>query len=167
VGAASAGRLALGRMAIDGEGEGIAACAARFLEPDPRVRLGLLLGRNRVASSCVDLSDGLGDAVRQLATASGVGAEIDRDALPIPDAARRWFEDREGLDALEAAVSGGEDYELLFTVPARRRRALTAVLRLAGGLPCTRIGTITADRGLWVASGGSRTPLPRGFAHFR
>jgi thiamine-monophosphate kinase len=172
VGAAAAGRLArrswaAGAESDDARDEGLAACAARFLQPDPRVRLGLLLGRNGVASSCVDLSDGLADAVQQVAAGSQVGAEIDGDAVPVPDAARRWFEDREGLDPLEAAVSGGEDYELLFTVPARRQRALAAVLRLAAGLPCTRIGTIIADRRLVVTRQGVRTPLARGFAHFR
>jgi thiamine-monophosphate kinase len=178
VGAAYAGFLARRRRAAAGSGaapadgstdEGLdmAVCEERFLLPDPRVRLGLLLGRNRVASSCVDLSDGLNDAVDQVARASGVGAEIDADAVPVPEQARRWFESREGLDGLEAAMSGGEDYELLFTVPAKRRRALTAVTRLVSGLPCTRIGTITADRRLVVARGSSRAPLPPGFAHFR
>jgi len=115
----------------------------------------------------VDLSDGLGDAVRQVTGASGVGAEIDGDAIPVPEAARRWFEEQEGLDALEAAVSGGEDYELLFTVPARRRRALASVLPLTGGLPCTRIGTITADRSLVLTRRGAKAALPAGFTHFR
>lgn len=146
---------------------GLDECAARFLLPDPRVRLGLLLGRNRVASSCVDLSDGLGDAVRQVTGASGVGAEIDGDAIPVPEAASRWFEEQEGLDGLAAAVSGGEDYELLFTVPARRRRALASVLPLTGGLPCTRIGTITADRSLVLTRRGAKAALPAGFTHFR
>jgi thiamine-monophosphate kinase len=172
VGAAAAGRFARrsgagGADAREAGGEGLAACEARFLQPDPRVRLGLLLGRTAVASSCVDLSDGFADAVRQVAAGSQVGAEIDGDAVPIPDAARRWFEERERLDAFEAAVSGGEDYELLFTVPARRQRALTAVLRLAGGLACTRVGTVTADRTLVVVRRGARTPLAGGFAHFR
>jgi thiamine-monophosphate kinase len=172
VGAASAGRVALLRSAAGAApagdvNDGMAECAARFLEPDPRVRLGLLLGRNTVASACIDLSDGLADGVRQVAAASGVGAEIDGDAVPVPDAARRWFGEHEGVDPLDAAMSGGEDYELLFTVPARRRRALTAVLRLAGGLPCTRIGAVTADRRLVVTRRGARTPLAGGFAHFR
>jgi thiamine-monophosphate kinase len=176
VGAGCAGRLARRggagglqappEAAGDAEG-GIAACEARFLRPDPRVRLGVLLGRNQAASACVDLSDGLGDGVRQLATASGVGAEIDGNAIPVPDAARRWFEDREGVDALEAAISGGEDYELLFTVPARRGRAFAAVRSLAGGLPCTRIGTITADRRVALTRRGVKATLPAGFAHFR
>ncbi len=162
VGAACAGRLALRHAA--GEAS---ACVDRFLRPDPRVRLGVLLGRNRAASACVDLSDGLGDGVRQLAASSGVGAEIDGEAIPVPEAARRWFEDREGVDAIDAAVSGGEDYELVFTVPARRRRALAAVLSLAGGVPCTRIGTVTADRRLVLMRRGVPSPLPVGFAHFR
>jgi thiamine-monophosphate kinase len=162
VGEACAGRLAR-RLGADES----AACVDRFLRPDPRVRLGVLLGRNRVASACVDLSDGLGDGVRQLAASSGVGAEIDGEAIPVPEAARRWFEDREGVDAIDAAVSGGEDYELVFTVPARRQRALAAALRLARGVPCTRIGTVTADRRLVLTRRGVTSPLPEGFAHFR
>ena len=162
VGAACAGRLAL-RLAA----EEAPACVDRFLRPDPRVRIGGLLGRNRVASACVDLSDGLGDGVRQLAASSGVGAVVDGEAIPVPEAARRWFEDREGVDAIAAAVSGGEDYELVFTVPARRQRALATVLRLAGGVPCTRIGTVTADRRLVLTRQGVAVPLPGGFAHFR
>jgi thiamine-monophosphate kinase len=164
---AAAGGDAGGAGAATDEGGEMADCAARFLRPDPRIRLGLLLGRNRVASSCVDLSDGLADAVEQVARASGVGAKLDGEAIPVPDAARRWFEGREGRDSLEAALTGGEDYELLFTVPARRRRALASVTRLVSGVPCTRIGTITADRRLVVTRQGSTGALPAGFAHFR
>jgi thiamine-monophosphate kinase len=164
---AAGGGDAAGPGGSTGEGGEMVDCAARFLQPDPRVRLGLLLGRNRVASSCVDLSDGLSDGVEQIARASGVGARIDGDQVPVPDAARRWFEREEGRDGLEAALTGGEDYELLFTVPARRRRALASVTRLFSGVPCTRIGTITADRRLVVTRQGSTVALPAGFAHFR
>ena len=178
VGAAYAGFLASRQAALAAAPAGgggapaaealdMAACVERFLRPDPRVRLGLLLGRNQVASACVDLSDGLSDAVQQIARASGVGAEIDGDAVPVAGEARRWFVEREGRDAIEAALAGGEDYELLFTVPARERRALASVTRLVSGVPCTRIGTITADRRLVVLRRGERTPLPAGFAHFR
>ena len=178
VGAAYAGFLASRQAAVMAgaagggggaavPGEDMAASVERFLRPDPRVRLGLLLGRNQVASAAVDLSDGLSDAVAQLAGASGVGAEIDGDAVPVPDEARRWFAGQQDRDPLEAALSGGEDYELLFTVPARKRRALGSVLRLVSGVPCTRIGRITADRRLVVWRRGERTPLPAGFAHFR
>ena len=165
VGAAYAGFLASRAPAAEPVDAG--ECLERFLRPDPRVRLGLLLARNRVASACVDLSDGLADAVSQVARASGVGAEIDGDAVPVPDAARRIIEGHETRDPLDAAMTGGEDYELLFTVPARRRRALGAVTRLLQGLPCTRVGTITADRRLVVGRQGAARPLPAGFAHFR
>jgi thiamine monophosphate kinase len=56
---------------------------------------------------------------------------------------------------------------LLFTVPGRRQRALSAVLKRAEGLPCTRIGTVTADRSLTVIRRGARAPIASGFAHFR
>src|SRR5690606_25392128 len=55
----------------------VADCVTRHRRPEPRTRLGRLLGRNRAASACMDLSDGLADAVRQIATASGTGARID------------------------------------------------------------------------------------------
>jgi thiamine-monophosphate kinase len=96
----------------------MAACEAAFLEPQPRVRLGTLLGRNRAASACVDLSDGLADGLHQLADASGVGIEVDGSAMPVSDDARQWFEAR-GQDAVIAALTGGDDYELLFTVRPR------------------------------------------------
>ena len=173
IGSASAGLQALtaGAPAI-GAGEAgddatpVAACVARFLRPSPRVRLGLLLGRNRVASACVDLSDGLGDGLRQLAEASDVGLSIDADAVPIASGAREWFGAR-GFDPVDAAFSGGEDYELLFTVPRRRRRAFEAVLRLARGVRCTRIGEVTPGPGINLRRASGPVPLPHGFAHFR
>jgi thiamine-monophosphate kinase len=142
------------------------SCRQRFLMPEPRMRLGQLLGRNGVVSSCVDLSDGLADAVRQVALASGVGAIIEADALPVPDVVRTVLGGR-GNGWLEAAMAGGEDYELLFTASSRRRRKLQGVLRHAHGLACTRIGRVTANRRLVVRRNGTDAALPGGFAHFR
>jgi thiamine-monophosphate kinase len=164
IGAAYAGFLSLRSGASDAA---LAACRERFLCPAPRVRMGLLLGRDRVASACMDASDGLADAVRQLAAASGVGMAIEADAVPVPDAARDWLAGHEGLDAFDAAIAGGEDYELVFTVPGRRRRSLEAALRKADGVPCTRIGVVTTGRSLAVRRGGATGPLPAGFMHFR
>src|SRR6185369_755187 len=65
------------------EGVGVPGRAeARYLRPAPRVRAGILLGRNRAASSCMDLSDGLADAARQICDASGVGITLDAASLP-------------------------------------------------------------------------------------
>jgi len=142
-------------------------CAQRYLRPEPRVRLGMLLGRNRAARACIDLSDGLADAVRQLGQASGVGAVVDASAVPVEPAARVWFE-RQGLDPLVAALEGGEDYELLLAVPRARvfQGRLRGVRRLIGDLPLTRIGEVTASADLVLRRNGTDHPLPRGYEHF-
>jgi len=168
VGAARAGLLSLHgahNVAGPAEGDGLDEVRARFLVPEPRVRLGLLLARNRVASACMDLSDGLADAVRGVAAAGRVGAIVEAEALPIPGAARRIFEVA-GLDSIEAALEGGEDYELLFTVPRRHRRALTAVLALVPDVACTRIGHVTAERRIVLRREGVERALPAGYSHF-
>ena len=59
----------------------------RYRRPEPRTRFGMMLGRNRAARACIDLSDGLADGVRQIGEASGLGAIIDADALPIEEGA--------------------------------------------------------------------------------
>lgn len=97
--------------------------AARFLYPDPRVRLGSVLAASRAARACVDLSDGLADAVHQMASASGVGAIVEGARLPIDGGVRKWFEEA-GRDPVVSALRGGEDYELLFAWPPRRDRLL-------------------------------------------
>jgi thiamine-monophosphate kinase len=140
-----------------------------FLYPDPRLALGVHLSRNRAASACMDLSDGLADGLRQVAEASGVGMIIDTAALPIEPAARAFFAAR-GLDAVTQALTGGDDYELLFAVRPRTQRRLTAASRRSG-VTLTRIGRCTAERGVTLRgedeSAIDLDDLPRGFAHFR
>lgn len=141
------------------------ACVQRHRRPEPRIRAGMLLGRTRAASACMDLSDGLADAVRQIAEASGTGASVDADALPIDPAARAWFTGR-GLDPVLSALTGGDDYELLFTVSPRRRGRFRGVERLVRGLPLIRIGELTAAPGIHLIQGGTARPMPEGFTHF-
>lgn len=140
--------------------------AARFLYPDPRVRLGSVLAASRAARACVDLSDGLADAVHQMASASGVGAIVEGARLPIDGGVRKWFEEA-GRDPVVSALRGGEDYELLFAWPPRRDRLLQAVARQVSGLRLTRIGTITREPGVVLRRDGREEALPQGFAHFR
>jgi thiamine-monophosphate kinase len=141
-------------------------CVQRYLHPDPRVRAGLLIGRNRAASSCMDLSDGLADAVRQVSAASGVGIAIDAAALPISAGARQWHE-RAGSDPVDTALAGGDDYELLFTVRPAHRGRFRAVRHQAGDLPITRIGVVTKDPDLVVRDSNGTRVLPQGYEHFR
>jgi thiamine-monophosphate kinase len=143
----------------------VESCIRRYLYPEPRVRMGLLLGRNRAATACMDLSDGLADAVGQLAAASGVGATIDAAALPIDPAARAWFETR-AADPVHESMTGGDDYELLIAVRPRTLGRLLAAKR-HGQADLTRIGICTADRATLVRQNGADRPLPRGFSHFR
>jgi thiamine-monophosphate kinase len=174
VGAAAAGLewcrangLEASRERAQADGADLADATARFLYPDPRMRLGWLLARNRVATACMDLSDGLADAVQQVATSSGLGAKIHAERVPVPAAAARWFA-RDGRDPVVAAITGGEDYELLFTVPGRRRRLIEALGRGLSGVPLTAIGVITRGPEIVLArEGRPDEALPRGYSHFR
>jgi thiamine-monophosphate kinase len=140
-----------------------------FLRPEPRLRLGIHLGRNGAASACMDLSDGLADGFQQIGDASGVGMTIDADALPIDAGARAFFVAR-GQDPVVEALRGGDDYELLIAVRPRTERRLTAAMR-RGDVMLTRVGRCTAGRGITLRSAGAAPidagALPHGFSHFR
>lgn len=141
-------------------------CVARQKTPAPRVRLGVAMGRARAARAAMDLSDGLADAVRQVAAASGCGARLDAGALPIEPGAAAWWQSL-GVDPVMAAVAGGEDYELLFAVPKKGGGRLRNVRRHVAEPALTRIGVLTKDPGeLVVERGGRDEPLPQGYSHF-
>ena len=167
VGDAAVGLMSLRERADGGEADtSVGPCEERYVRPEPRVRAGRVLAGNRIASACMDLSDGLADAVRQLADASEVGMTLDADALPMTDAMRRWHEDR-GRDAANAALDGGDDYELLFTVRPDHERRLRPLRAALGDVPLTRIGVVSRERRLVLRSAAGDRPLPEGFEHFR
>jgi thiamine-monophosphate kinase len=139
---------------------------ARFEYPEPRCELGSAL--RSVASACIDISDGLGGDLVKLAVASGVSAEIETNALPL-SAALRAAVDR--TKAEEFALTGGDDYELCFTVPPTRFAQLAELARThACGV--TRIGTVVAkvareQSTLSLRNGPTVTQFShRGFDHF-
>jgi thiamine-monophosphate kinase len=141
-------------------------CVARHKRPEPRVRLGIAMGRARAARAAMDLSDGLADAVHQVAVASGVGVRVDATALPIDDGAREWWKSR-GVDAATAAIVGGDDYELLFAVPARGIGRLRSVRRQVADPVLTKIGVFTKDAHERVLlRDGKEDVIPQGFEHF-
>jgi thiamine-monophosphate kinase len=162
IGSAAAG---LGMLRAGLDSDAVPSCVDRYLFPEPRIRMGLLIGRNRAATACIDLSDGLAEGVRQLAEQSGVGARLCAAAIPVETAARRWFE-RGGGDPIEQAVAGGDDYELLIAVRPRLQNRLTAA-RDRGDVSVTRIGACTSERHVVLDRGGMIGQLPRGYAHFR
>ncbi len=138
------------------------ALIARLNRPLPRVAQGLVL-RGR-ASACIDVSDGLVADLGHLCEASGVGAEIDVDALPASPALLHLF-DAEARRAFQ--LGGGDDYELCFTAPAAAAPVLLGDLARSGcGATC--IGRIVAGSGVRVhdARGVPIAPPRRGFEHF-
>jgi len=141
-----------------------AACVARYTSPVPRLREAWAMARDGAARAAIDLSDGLADAVRQLAAASGTGARIDAATLPIEPGARRWSATR-GLDPVAAAVAASDDYELLFAVGPKAGGRLRAA-RASFATPLTRIGVLTTAPALLLVADGAESALPTGFEHF-
>jgi thiamine-monophosphate kinase len=134
----------------------------RFLFPTPRCEIGVAL--RGLASACIDVSDGLGGDLEKLCAASGCGAEIDAAALPVSEA---LFGAVGRETAREYSLTGGEDYELLFTVPLARLGAMNHAIERGLG-PVTRIGNLVAGKGVRVfARGGVMQFSGSGFDHFR
>jgi thiamine-monophosphate kinase len=128
------------------------------LWPEPRVAVGQALLRRRLASAAIDLSDGLSTDLAHLCRESGVGAVIDVAALPIHPLALGATE-----RALELALNGGEDYELLFTAPAAVRMP-----RSVAGVRITCIGRLVSGKAISLIDwDGRRQALkPGGWEHF-
>jgi thiamine-monophosphate kinase len=115
----------------------------------------------------MDVSDGLAADVAHLCEASGVGARIEAELLPIrPEVAT--IATLAGRAPQDLALFGGEDYELIFTVPADRAVTLAHELFVATGVKGTAIGTICEGSALTLSSQGNLSPLQaRGWDHLR
>jgi thiamine-monophosphate kinase len=139
-----------------------AALLARLHRPEPRVSAGLAL--RGTASACIDISDGLLADLGHVCAASGVGAELDADALPRSSVLIANF----SVGACrQFALTGGDDYELCFTVPPAREARVVAALAVAG-CSAMRIGRIVAGSGVRAvdAQGHDVTPGRSGWEHF-
>jgi len=123
--------------------------------PEPRLAAGPWLRERGLASAMIDLSDGFSTDLSHLCEESGVGAWIPESALPLASTA-----------TLDEALNGGDDYELLFTVPPAKHERIPG--RIAG-VPVRWVGVITETPGMWLVApdNKSRTELnPRGWQHF-
>lgn len=130
----------------------------RQLKPEPQLAIAKLLQQQHLAASMIDLSDGLSSDLAHICRESGVGASIDAGQIPIdPDLAEFFTE----TECFEMAVSGGEDFELLFTSAEKNISAIE-------NLGATAIGTVTANTGIIELNNGSETTVlrPQGFQHF-
>jgi thiamine-monophosphate kinase len=160
------GRLGGPRAAVDAWLAGkrpAPAARARFAHPVPRVAEARWL-RDHGATAMIDVSDGLVGDAGHLAAASGVALEIDGALVPLLEAIPQMSAD--------FALIGGEEYELLVTLPDAAHAARAAHAADAAefeqrfGLPLTRIGTVKAGSGVTVLRDGQPLPVPGAFSHF-
>jgi thiamine-monophosphate kinase len=131
----------------------------RHFYPEPRIELGRILREKGLVSAMIDISDGLSTDLAHICEESGVGAEIKEELIPRASVGKPARE----VD-LKFALHGGEDYELLFTAPPRKR-----VLSRIAGAPITYIGNIKRERKIFLMN---RNQIgyelqPRGWEHFR
>lgn len=150
--------------------EVLARARQRLERPTPRVALGQAL--RGIASSAMDLSDGLLGDLSHILKASGVGAHIDTHITANLIAEKAYLSGGNGHFGLEfirqCTLAGGDDYELAFTAPPARRGAVAAASQ-ASGTPVTRIGAVLAEPGLQLVDGGGQAVEHRyaSFDHFR
>lgn len=162
------GDAAAGLMLLQGRASADRAAPAQrqalldaFHLPESRVLAALRL--RQLASAAIDISDGLASDLGHIARASGLGAVVNLDALPLSDAFRALIPEQ---DWLTLALGGGDDYELCFTVPSEHTEMLEQQMREAG-TPVACIGQIAAGRGVrWLRDGEPLELSVRGYNHF-
>jgi thiamine-monophosphate kinase len=143
------------------------ALVRRQLFPIPRIREARLLAGRRLATSMIDISDGLSSDLHHLCASGGVGAEIDLARLPLSKALRDYA-NKAGTDPHRYALDGGEEFELLFTVRPSRTGEI-GKLRASGKLRAVMIGEITQKRaGVTLRDLRHRRKrlVARGYEHF-
>jgi len=136
----------------------------RHLRPEPRVGWGIVLGQEKLATSMIDISDGLSSDLNHVCRESQVGALIHSSELPIDPQVVELC-GRRALDPLQLALNGGEDFELLFTVSPD---LVSKLPRRVDGVEITHIGEIIdSTAGVKISEGSRIWDLePSGWKHF-
>jgi thiamine-monophosphate kinase len=163
LGASRAGlEVAQTLLALDPEDAQRALAAHRV--PTPRIAEGSWLGASRHVRAMMDCSDGLSSDLARLARASGVGALLHR--VPVAACATAAAE-RRGIDPVDYALAGGEDFELLLTVDARAFEHLAQRFLARFGRPLERLGVVQADERIAMVKQGREEPVvSTGWDHF-
>jgi thiamine-monophosphate kinase len=136
----------------------------RYRVPQPRVTLAQAVRDH--ATAAMDVSDGLAGDLAKLCAASSVSAAIDAPGVPLSDTAQSLL--ARGAVGIESILSGGDDYEILCTIPENRFEAFEAAARLAG-IPVTSVGTVLAGSAAprFIDAAGAEIVLPRlSYSHF-
>lgn len=156
------GSAGLGLKVLRGERHSIDdEPVCRLLRPEPRVAAGRCLGRH--ATACIDVSDGLAADLGHILDASGVGATLEWERLPLSTAVRDYLAQ---TDDWRLPLVAGDDYELCFTAPAQAQAAIESALSDAR-CPCSVIGRIEQEPGLRLTRDGHTEAFaPLGYDHF-
>jgi thiamine-monophosphate kinase len=155
-------QAAQGKLSL--EMERIIALVEHYRRPMPQTDFATTI--RDLANASVDVSDGLIADLGHIASASGVGLEIDLEVTPLSLAGQAWMEQRVDTQAaLEKLVTGGDDYEIAFTAPASSEEALRREADRRH-IPLTRIGQVVAGKGVAVRYQGQAVTLAKpGFTH--
>ena len=140
----SAAGLEILKKGVRSKGAEAKRLVAEHLRPVPRTAEGRAIACSGCASAMIDISDGLSSDLAHICEQSGVGAEIQGDRIPISPALMRLSSGL-AMPVLHYALSGGEDYELLFTVPPGKLNKLQSLR-----LPVTEIGEVTRSKALMI-----------------
>jgi thiamine-monophosphate kinase len=164
------GDAALGLKILQEKGKIIGAegLIKKHLSPCPRVELGQTIAKHHWATAMIDVSDGLLIDTSHLLQESGVGAQVWENRIPLSRLYRKWVHPFL-KDFFQLALSGGEDYELLFTAPSEMRERIPYLSRSLK-IPITHIGEILPKKeGLHIIreDGKNYSPSRLGFEHFR
>jgi thiamine-monophosphate kinase len=145
------------------QGSAYPELVARYRVPSPRLKLGRAL--RGIATAALDISDGLVADLAHLAMSSRVRMVVDAARVPLSPALRQLW--GSSADAIERAVTAGDDYEIAFTAPPSQRNAI-ANAAAASGVSVTEIGRVEAGEGVVLRDAdGREIPIARGgFTHF-
>jgi thiamine-monophosphate kinase len=158
----AAGGLAL----VDDKRSNISVVAnellARLNRPTPRLEAGMLL--RQIASAAIDISDGFVQDLNHILERSNVGAVVEINDLPLSEPLSHCYSENQ---ARSFAMTGGDDYELCFTVPENNKAKLEKIFATAS-TPITQVGRITASKGLQLRNKAKEVALKNsGFDHFQ
>jgi thiamine-monophosphate kinase len=178
---AAAGDLVFVSGPLGGAAAGLALCKSGFaaddtghwqqfinahLDPQPLVQLGSMLAQSGLVHAMMDISDGLATDLAHICQESNTGAEVIKDNLPVAEQLQAAAE-KTGYNLLDWVLEGGEDYQLLFTVPPSHEKELRNLVLKKTGRKIFCIGKITNDKGVFLSDGLSRKEVTyQGYDHF-
>ena len=152
------GKAGAGYFALNHNMKG--AILKNLLEPQPRIKEGRSLARQKIVTSCMDISDGLSSSLYQLQEINKVGFEIKKDSIPLSSSLLDLAKKHKDIDVYEYALHYGGDYELLLTIPPEAFKKIKEKL--------TAIGTVTKEQDIVLVDRASKYPFKnRGYEHFK